>query len=162
MRLLKRVDLVGFVLEPRERALSRAEVTGGALLATDVALHVLHESDERIDWWEINHVSFDPEEKNLSITTENGLIEFELKAPSLLPETVRERVMATILTSTTYVTPGQVSAVISIRRRPTANGEDFFVQIDWRGSPTPAASAEAERRGRSLKESVFSSPLRLR
>ncbi len=163
MRFFRRVDQSGFILEPRERALIRAETLDGALLATDVALHVHGDINERIEWWQINHVSFDPEEKKLSIAFENSLIEIDLTSPSLLPETVRERVTATILTSIRFATPGQASAVISLRRRPAANDEEAFVQIDWQGSPTPVAMAEAERRGRLLVESlVFSSPLRLR
>lgn len=163
MRFLDRIDRTGFVLEPRERALVRIEIIDGALLATDVALHLLRENQERIEWWQINHVSFDPETKNLRVTTENSLIEIELTSPSLLPETVRERVTATILTSTTFATAGQASAVIALRRRSTTIGEESFVQIDWQGAPTPAARAEAERRGRWLTECVvFSSPLALR
>jgi len=167
MRLHARVDQTGFVLEPRERALIRAAIAGGEALATDVALHLLREGAKRIEWWQINHVTFDSESKNLVITLEDDRIQIEFSQPSLLPEAVRERVTATILTSTRFAAGGQASAVISLRRRPSRAGEEYFVQIEWRGFPSEAAEAEANRRARSLGESVggalvFSSPLRLR
>lgn len=163
MRLLKHVDQSGFILAPRERPLIRAQIVGGSLLATDIALHILLGPQQRIEWWQINQVSFNPETKSLLITTEGGPIEIELTTLSLLPEAVRERVMSTILISTSFATPGQASAVISLRRRPSDDGEETFVQIDWQGSPMPEARSEAEQMGRRLQESlIFSSPLRLR
>lgn len=167
MRLHSRIDQTGFDLEPRERALIRAVIAGGEALATNVALHLLRDGPQRIEWWQINHVTFDSESKNLVIFFEDGRIQIEFPYSSLLPETVRERVTATILTSTRFAAGGQASAVISLRRRPGQAGEEYFVQIVWQGSPSQAAEAEADRRARSLGESVggasvFSSSLRLR
>lgn len=155
MRILKRIDLAGFVLEPGERALIRSEIVGGAVLATNEALHIAssdRQSHERIEWWKMKRVSFDPVEMSLRIATENARAEFILTIPSLLPETVRERVTATILTSITFAPPNDAKAVISLRRRPTTNGEATFIEIEWQGSPSESVRAQAEQRSHWLKE----------
>jgi hypothetical protein len=150
--LFKRVDLAGFAFAPGERALIRAEIVGGSALATTEALHLLLENSERIEWWQVKHASFDPQTQSLRLTTEKLVVEIHLAAPSMIAEVIRERVTATILTSTSYVTPNQARAVISLRRRPVGNRDENFIEIDWQGSPSPSAMAEAQRRGRALLE----------
>jgi hypothetical protein len=151
---LKRVDSAGFALSRGERALARAEVVGGSALATTQALHLLLNEVERLEWWQIKHVSFDPETQSLSITTGNLVAEIQLATPSMIAEVIRERVTATILTSTTYITPA-AKAVISLRRRSASGTDGIFVEIDWQGSPSASANTEAERLGQSLLRQSF-------
>ena len=158
MRFLKRVELEGFALERGERGLIRCEIVGGDLLATNAALHLSirqPQSRRRIEWWQVKRASFDPECATLEISLENDQLDFVLTSPSLLPETVRERVTATILTSITFA-PGnhndEARAVISLRRRPTKDGEVTFTDIDWQGSPSESARAQAELRGQWLRQ----------
>jgi len=163
MGLLRRVNTVGFVLAPRERALVRTEISEGSLLATNSALHLIGQEQARFEWWQINHVTFNSEQMSLLVTLETGLREFVLLQSSLLPEVMRERVTSTILISVPFSNPGSVTAMISLRRRPGLEGEESFVQIDWQSAPTPLARSEAEKRGRELTEaSLFSSSLSLR
>ena len=161
MRILKRIELVGFDLEPGERGLIRCEITGGDLLATNEALHISirqPQSRRRIEWWQVKRASFDPEEAALEIGLENDQLDFVLTGPSLLPETVRERVTATILTSITFA-PGshndEARAVISLRRRPTKDGEVTFTEIDWQGSPSENLRAQAELRSQWLRQQAY-------
>jgi hypothetical protein len=158
MRFLKRVELVGFDLEPGERGLIRCEIVVGDLLATNAALHIsIHQpqSRRRIEWWQVRRVAFDPERARLQIDLENDQLDFVLTGPSLLPETVRERVTATILTSIIFA-PGnhndEARAIISLRRRPTKNGEVTFTEIDWQGAPSESLRAQAELRGQWLRQ----------
>ena len=158
MRFLKRVELVGFELEPGERGLIRCEIVGGHLLASDAALHISicqPQSRRRIEWWQVKRASFDPERATLEIGLENDQLDFGLTGSSLLPETVRERVTATILTSINFA-PGnhndEVRAVISLRRRPTKDGEVTFTEIDWQGSPSESLRAQAELRSQWLRQ----------
>ena len=161
MRFLKRVELVGFDLEPGERGLIRCEIGVGDLLATNAALHISirqPQSRRRIEWWQIKRVSYDPEAATLEIGLENNQLDFILTAPSLIPEMVRERVTATILTSITFTCGGHndgARAVISLRRRPTQDGEVTFTEIDWQGSPSESDRAKAELRGQWLRQQAY-------
>ena len=146
----KRIDLTGFVLESGERALIRAEIVGGSALATTEAFHLLLENSERIEWWQIKHVSFNPDLEILNLVTEFSAAEVRLVGPSKIAEVVRERVTATILASTTYVTATRAKAVISLRRKLVGRMEENFIEIDWQGSPSPGAIAEAQLRGQTL------------
>lgn len=161
MRILKGIALVGFDLEPGERGLIRCEISGGDLLATNEALHISlrqPQTSRRIEWWQVKRAFFDPEATTLVIGLENDQLDFVLTSPSLLPETVRERVTSTILTSITFA-PGSrdddARAVISLRRRPTSEGEVTFTEIDWQGSPSESLRAQAERRGQWLRQQAY-------
>lgn len=158
MRFLKKVELVGFDLEPGERGLIRCEIVGGELLATKAALHISirqPQSRRRVEWWQVKRASFDPERATLEIGLENDQLDFVLTGPSLLPETVRERVTGTILTSITFAPRNHnddARATISLRRRPTKDGEVTFSEIDWQGSPSESLRAQAELRGQALRQ----------
>jgi hypothetical protein len=152
VRFLSRVDAGGFALVRGERALIHTEIVGGTALATTQALHLLLVSPERIEWWQIKHVSFDPDTLSLRLTTETLVAQVQLSTPSLIAEVIRERVTATILMSTTYVTANQAKAVISLRRRSARGFDETFIEIDWQGTPSPGGAAEAELRGRALQE----------
>ena len=161
MHFFKRISSLGFKLECDERGLNRCEMVGGELLATNEALHISirePQSRRRIEWWQIKRVSFDPEGATLEIGLENSQLDFVLTAPSLIPETVRERVTATILTSITFPSGGHKAgaiAVISLRRRPTPTGEVTFTEIDWRGSPSESERAKAELRSQWLRQQTY-------
>lgn len=154
MGFLKRIDLTGFVLEPGERALIRSEIVGGSALATTQAIHLLLENSERIEWWQITRVSFNPDLETLKFIAKLSAAEVRLIGPSKIAEVVRERVTATILASTTYVTATRAKAVISLRRKLVGRMEENFIEIEWQGSPTSGAVAEAQLRGQTLLRQV--------
>jgi hypothetical protein len=150
MRFPKRIDLTGFVLESGERALIRVEIVGGSALATTEAFHLLLKNSERFVWWQIKHVSFNPDLETLNFVTNLSAAEVRLIGPSKIAEVVRERVTATILASTTYVTATRAKAVISLRRKRVGGMEENFIEIAWQGSPSPGAMVEAQLRGQTL------------
>ena len=158
MRILKSIEVAGFDLEPGERGLIRCEIAGGDLLATTEALHISLRDPpirRRIEWWQVKRASYDPEGTSLGIGLENDQLDFVLTSPSLLPETVRERITATILTSITFASGNRgddARAVISLRRRPTSEGEVTFTEIDWQGSPSESLRAQAEHRSQWLRQ----------
>lgn len=140
-----------------ERELARSEADFGIVVATNQALLIHRESPadapERIEWWEINHVDFDPEAKTLHLETENRSVAVPVRETTFIPEIVRERVMATILTSIRFSVPGEPDAVISLRRR-RSEGSDTFVSIVWNGSPSDTARARAAAQGRLLQGQI--------
>ncbi|HUW78738.1 MAG TPA: hypothetical protein VMV52_08335 [Candidatus Nanopelagicaceae bacterium] len=150
MGIFKRIDSSGFVLTTGERALMRAEIAGGFALATTQALHLWTQNSKRIEWWQINRVSFDSQDLRLVIAGSDVANEIHLTVPSKIAEVIRERVTATILTSIIYLTPSRARAVISVRRRNRKGADETFVEIEWQGDPTPKAIAEADQRGQSL------------
>ncbi len=146
-----------FLLTKGERELARSDADFGVVVATNHALLIHRESSadtpERIEWWEINHVDFNPEAKTLHLETDNGSVEIPVRETTFIPEIVRERVMATILTSIRFSAPGEPDAVISLRRR-RSEGSDTFVSIVWSGSPSATARARAVAQGRMLQGQI--------
>ncbi len=109
MRIPKRVDAAGVELGRGERALIRAEIVGGKVIATNQALHIANSqsrTSRRIEWWRVKRASFDPTRQSLRVITEDDDLRLDLPEPTLLAEMVRERVTATILTSITFAPPG--------------------------------------------------------
>jgi len=157
MRRRRSKGSFSFLLAKGERELARSEVAGGVAVATNQALLIHRElpadAPGRIEWWEVNHVDFDPEEKVLRLETENRSIEVPLSETTFIPEIVRERVMATILTSIRFSAPGEPDAVISLRRR-RSEGDDTFVSIVWSGSPSTSARARALAQGKALRNQI--------
>lgn len=94
-------------LQPRERVLAAAQVAGGGwVAATEVALV---RDGQRIAWADVAYAHWDDEESALSVDPVGEAFppaRFALTEPGRLPETVRERVMASIVVSRRVGVPG--------------------------------------------------------
>jgi len=114
-------------LEPGERVLAHAATpTGGHVVATDRALHLapyLHET-VRLPWQRVDRAGWD--ETDLWVLGTDGTEHrVTVPVPGLLPETVRERVTASIVASR-YVRLGGRGGVRLVARR--APGDDV---LEW-------------------------------
>jgi hypothetical protein len=121
-------------LAPGERVLAAARSTDGSwLVATDRGLVA---PGVRLDWSSITHAQWYDEETALSVayvddTGAVGEHTFHVADPGLLPETVHERVVATILLSRHLPVTGRRGVRVVARRQP---GSDELV---WQVVPDP-------------------------
>ncbi|MFC0861198.1 hypothetical protein ACFHYQ_02690 [Sphaerimonospora cavernae] len=96
-RRLPREVRTALALEPGERVVSHARAAGdGHVVATTHALHL--PGGLRLPWHLMDRAVWD--EEGLTITMTDGAVHaVRLPEPGLLPETIRERVTATIVAS---------------------------------------------------------------
>lgn len=111
-------------LEPGERVLAVARARDGAwAVATDRALLG---GGWRVEWSAATHAQWLDEESTLAVTAlepsgETVLRSLVLDEPGLLPETVHERVMATILVSRHLRVDGRRGVRVVARRQPASD-----------------------------------------
>lgn len=127
-------------LAPGERVLAVARLTdGSSLVATDRGLVAV---GVRLDWSSITHAQWYDEESALAVTwvDETGALQlrsFGVEEAGLLPETVHERVTATILLSRHLRVAGSRGVRVVARRQP---GTDDLL---WQVLPDPDIDATA-------------------
>lgn len=94
-------------LHPRERVLAAARVAGGGwVVATEVGLL---RTGSRIAWADVAYAHWDDQESALTVEPVGEAFtpaRFALAEPGRVPETVRERVMASIVVSRRVGVPG--------------------------------------------------------
>lgn len=135
--------------EDGERPLCAAGSPGGGhLVASDRALYYQGEGadlgDEgggftRLPWDTVVHVAWYRDETTLELLVEGAAAPIALRVtePGRLPETVRERVMATILISEHFRLRGNRGVRIAARRQPAST------QIRWMVAYDPGLDADA-------------------
>jgi hypothetical protein len=118
-------------LRPRERVLSTARTPDGRwLAATEVALVGV---DLRIEWVEVVHAQWLDEEAVLVLDPAPGTFppqRLALLEPGRLPETVHERVMASIVVSRRVAVPGGAVRVVG---RAARSGDLVWQVVPERG-----------------------------
>ena len=125
---------------PPERVLAAARLTdGGWLLATDRGVVG---TGVRLDWSSITHAQWNDEESALSVSRldETGASReqtWRIDEPGMLPETVHERVTATILLSRRLPVEGRRGVRVVARRQP---GSD---ELLWQVVADPGIDATA-------------------
>jgi hypothetical protein len=154
MRLFPRHGLPGDVrdqlaLQPGERVLASARTPSGSYaVATDRALH--HERGGqyvRLAWEDVAYASWDRDASTLSVvesSQERHLL--ALEEPERLPETVRERVMASIVVTQHVPLAGRRGVRIAGRRRPGGRELHWTLTFDPGLNPDdPGVRAAAEQ-----------------
>ncbi|GLW08662.1 hypothetical protein Misp01_37920 [Microtetraspora sp. NBRC 13810] len=132
-------------IEPGDRVLAHAATGDGEhVVATDRALYL--PGGTRLPWERIDRGTWD--EEGLRVTTTDGATyTARLTEPGRLPETVRERVTASIVV-TQYVTLSRGGGVRLVARRPPAGGGDLtweFVFDEGLDPADPGLRAHAEQ-----------------
>jgi len=138
--------------EPGERVLTFAASGDGHLVATTLALFL--PDGTRIPYETIDRASWD--EDGLQLTTTDGAgRHISVPEPRLLPETVRERVNATIVVNKHVKLPGRGGVRLLARRRP---GDDVigwsFVFDEGLDPDDPGLRAQAEQAREGVRRSM--------
>ena len=152
LRRLMRRDAPPVQLEPGERVLATVQdASGGWVVATDRALVT---DDRRLTWSDTGHAQWLDEEFALVVEPVDPAepsLRLRLPDPGRLPETVHERVMASIVVSRVVPVPGGTVRVVG---RDDGSGElvwqviaDAGVDPDSRDVRTAADSAVTTLRG---------------
>jgi hypothetical protein len=118
-------------LRPRERVLTTARTRDGRWLAATEA--ALVGADLRIAWTDVAHAQWLDEESALVLDPVPGAFgsqRFTLADPGRLPETVHERVMASIVVSRRVAVPGGAVRVVG---RSGDGGELVWQVVPERG-----------------------------
>lgn len=106
----------GLPLQPGERVIAFAHERGdGWVVATERALLA---GDRRTEWTDVTHAQWYDEEQVLAVDLLPGgppSFRLSLAEPGRLPETVRERVMASIVLSRRISLPGGAARVVARR-----------------------------------------------
>ncbi|MFD0686691.1 hypothetical protein [Actinomadura fibrosa] len=123
MRLLRRVPS-GVTLERGERALASAATRGGShVVATTTALHLPTPGGmARIPWERVDQASWKDGWLHVHETSGGAEHHVRLTDPGSVPETVRERVTATIAVNHQARLPGGGKVRIA-GRRPASGGD---------------------------------------
>jgi hypothetical protein len=122
-----------------ERVLAAARLSDGLwLVATDRGLVG---TDLRQDWSSITHAQWYDEESSLAVAWLDGTgiaheTTLRIDEPGLLPETVHERVTATILLSRHVRVAGRSGVRVVARRQPGAD------ELLWQVVPDPGVEAQ--------------------
>ncbi|WP_113704948.1 hypothetical protein [Nonomuraea lactucae] len=103
------------ITERGERVLTFSASDGGYVVATNLALFL--SDGTRVPYETIDKATWDEEGLRL-ITTDGERRRERLPEPRLLPETVRERVNATIVVNKHVTLPGRGGVRLVARRRP--------------------------------------------
>ena len=124
-------------LEPGERVIAAARVGGdGWLVATERALLA---GDRRTLWTDVVHARWDDEQQVLAVDLAPGAgtsMRLALTDPGRLPETVHERVMASIVVTRRVPVPGGWVRVVG------RDGGDGVVR--WQVIADPGVDAAAD------------------
>ncbi len=120
-------------LAPGERVISAGrDSTDGWVVATDLALHA---PGRRMAWTDVVHAQWLPDDETLAVEPLPGTVptwRLSLREPGRLPETVRERVMASIVMSRRVSLPGGGARLVA---RRTGSGETG--ELLWQVVPDP-------------------------
>lgn len=118
---------VSLPLAARERVIAAAQVRGGGwVVATERALVT---ADRRTPWTDVAHAQWRDEEQLLVLDPVPGLgapVRLPLAQPGRLPETVHERVMASIVLTRRLRLPGGGARIVA---RRTEGSDDLFWQV---------------------------------
>jgi hypothetical protein len=124
----------GLALERGERVLAASRrIDGGWLAATERALLA---AGLRVDWTSCAHAEWDAEAGVLEVVEvavqggQPARHRFVLDEPGFLPETVHERVMASIVASRHVAVQGRRGVRAVARQAPGADGLQWQVIID--------------------------------
>lgn len=138
--------------EPGERVLTFAESAGGYVVATNLAVHL--SGGTRVAYEDIDRASWDDE--GLRIVTMDGERHREpIAEPRLLPETLRERVNATIVVNKHVALPGRGGVRLVARRRPGGEVLGWTLVFDEGLDPAdPGVRAQAEQALEGVRRSM--------
>ncbi|SDH01089.1 hypothetical protein [Nonomuraea jiangxiensis] len=138
--------------EPGERVLTFAQSDVGHVVATNLALHL--SDGTRVPYEEVDRASWD--EEGLRVRTMDGTRHFErIAEPRMLPETVRERVNATIVVNKHVSLPGRGGVRLVARRRPAGELLGWTFVFDEGLDPTdPGLRAQAEQALEGVRRSM--------
>ncbi|HEX4816156.1 MAG TPA: hypothetical protein VFV66_25715 [Nonomuraea sp.] len=139
-------------LEPGERVLTFARSDDGHVVATDLALFLA--DGTRVPYEEIDKASWD--EQGLRVLTMDGGWHAErIAEPRMLPETVRERVNATIVVNKHVSLPGRGGVRLVARRRPGGEMLGWTLVFDDGLDPAdPGLRAQAEQALEGVRRSM--------
>lgn len=131
-------------LKPRERVLASAGVqTGGRLVASTHRIHRLPTSGpgEALPWYEIATAAWDGHEQRIDGVDPVVRWRLQLVEPHRLPETIRERVSASVLATRTVQLP---SGMVQVAARRDDSGALVLQVVPGLGmDPAEAASSGA-------------------
>jgi bifunctional DNA-binding transcriptional regulator/antitoxin component of YhaV-PrlF toxin-antitoxin module len=138
-------------LGPGERVLAYARTSAGSyVVATDRALYIERDRDFlRLGWEAVDYAGWDDEASTLNVVETGpgrGVHALMLADPGYLPETVRERVMSSIVVSQHVRLAGTRGVRIVGRRGADGGGLHWTLTFDPGLDPEdPGLRAAAER-----------------
>ncbi|MFI6600323.1 hypothetical protein ACIBHX_29105 [Nonomuraea sp. NPDC050536] len=138
--------------EPGERVLTFAQGEDGYVVATNLALFMA--DGTRVPYETIDRAGWD--EDGLRVLTTSGEVRLErLTEPRMLPETVRERVNATIVVNKHVDLPGRGGVRLVARRRPGGEVLGWTLVFDDGLDPDdPGLRAQAEQALEGVRRSM--------
>ncbi|WP_214321937.1 hypothetical protein [Nonomuraea sediminis] len=138
--------------EPGERVLTFAQGEDGYVVATNLALFLA--DGTRVPYETIDRAVWD--EDGLRVLTTAGEVRLErLTEPRMLPETVRERVNATIVVNKHVDLPGRGGVRLVARRRPGGEVLGWTLVFDDGLDPDdPGLRAQAEQALEGVRRSM--------
>jgi hypothetical protein len=139
--------------EPGERVLTFAAGTpSGYAVATNLALYLV--DGARIPYEEIDKASWDEDGVRI-ITTDGTSHSMAVSEPRLVPETLRERVNATIVVNKHVDLPGRGGVRLVLRRRPGGEMLGWTMVFDDGLDPEdPGVRAQAEQALEGVRRSM--------
>ncbi|NBE99176.1 hypothetical protein FE391_37440 [Nonomuraea sp. KC401] len=139
-------------MERGERVLTFTHTPDGHVVATNLALHLA--DGTRLPYEQIDRASWD--EEGMRVLTTDGRWHAErIAEPRMLPETLRERVNATIVVNKHVDLPGKGGVRLVARRKP--GGEVLgwtFVFDDGLDPEDPGLRAQAEQALEGMRRSM--------
>ncbi|MER6944999.1 hypothetical protein ABZ297_40225 [Nonomuraea sp. NPDC005983] len=137
---------------PGERVLTFAASGDGYLVATNLALYL--SDGERVPYETIDKAFWDEEGLNV-LTMDGETRRAQVPEPRLLPETVRERVSATIVVNKHVSLPGRGGVRLVARRPPGGEVVGWTLVFDDGLDPTdPGLRAQAEQALEGVRRSM--------
>lgn len=139
--------------EPGERVLTFTPADDdGYLVATTLALYLA--DGTRVPYETVDKASWDEEGLRL-VTTSGAHHRVRVPQPRLLPETLRERVNATIVVNKHVKLPGRGGVRLVARRRPAGEMVGWTFVFDEGLDPTdPGLRAQAEQALEGMRRSM--------
>ncbi|MCF6468154.1 hypothetical protein FAF44_07030 [Nonomuraea sp. MG754425] len=138
--------------ERGERVLTFTQGADGPVVATNLALYLT--GGTRVPYEEIDRAWWD--EEGLHVLTTGAARHFErISEPRMLPETVRERVNATIVVNKHVSLPGRGGVRLVARRRPGGEVLGWTLVFDEGLDPDdPGLRAQAEQALEGVRRSM--------
>ncbi|WP_327086320.1 hypothetical protein OIE66_28815 [Nonomuraea sp. NBC_01738] len=138
--------------EPGERVLTFAASGEGYMVATDLALYLADGS--RLPYETIDKAAWD--EEGVRVLTTDGVVHrAEVTDPRRMPETVRERVNATIVVNKHVQLPGRGGVRLVARRSPGGDVKEWTLVFDEGLDPNdPGVRAQAEQALEGVRRSM--------
>jgi hypothetical protein len=139
--------------EPGERVLTFAPgAVAGYVVATNLALHLT--DGTRVPYERIDKATWD--EQGVRVLTTDGTSHIEhVSEPRLVPETLRERVNATIVVNKHVDLPGRGGVRLVLRRRPGGEMLGWTMVFDDGLDPEdPGVRAQAEQALEGVRRSM--------